>query len=318
MVALGGLGVVYGAWSQNLTVTGNVSTATFDVHFTQPSLGPYVAGDNTVNCTGVSGDGTAALSGTVGSVYPGHGCTFTAEIDNNSTIPVVIQPPSVNAPSWLSTSSSMTANLSLANKSTSAPQTFAVYANDNLGVQTSSASGTATFTMVAGQDSILQSMIKYYNGVVSVNGTPTFARSTSPFTGVIGTQTVSGTGSVTVTDSKEDTLGIYSGFDIYYGKWGDLKARTVNISGTGDYAVNLWFDTSGDKEFFDWNTTVTPQLYTGLSGDKVIYSVGNNSPSSIVMSSVTAPSGVTDDTLVAIWIGTGPGQTATINSVTIN
>ena len=222
----------------------------------------------------------------------------------------------------------------------STPQTFAVYVNDSLGVETGSASGTATFTMVAGQDSVLQSMIKYYSGNIGPAADPyAYFRYTTPSATGKATQTVNADGSVTIATT---TISGYSdsGFVICLGKLGNINNIAANSS-AGAYSMNLWFDTGKDGDFFTFDNA---GKYTGANGD-VYASVASGSGNLTVSGSSTitplsagwrsVPAGTTlaqlksgtvagidSNTLVAIWVGvdvsSGGSASATINSVSIN
>lgn len=90
IVVLGGIGVAYGAWSQNLTADVTVNTATFSVIW-DPATALEVL-DGAQSCT-LAGVGTAALTLAANNAYPDHVCGILATIKNNSTIPVVVEKP---------------------------------------------------------------------------------------------------------------------------------------------------------------------------------------------------------------------------------
>lgn len=79
MVALGSLGVVYGAWEKQLHASGTVSTATFNVKFANVVWGG--------NCIGTFTDYQISFPDAT-NVLPGYQCSATADIVNASSIPV--------------------------------------------------------------------------------------------------------------------------------------------------------------------------------------------------------------------------------------
>ena len=88
--------------------------------------------------------------------------------------------------------------------------------------------------------------------------------------------------------------------------------NTIQITGDGPYAANLWLDTSGDGHFFSFDSN---GVLLGINGD--IYStVANVSSGTLVINDTStyagytlaqlkagSMSGVNADTRVAIWIG---------------
>lgn len=94
MVALGSLGVVYGAWSQNAYVQGNVSTATLGVAFdNNPGYAPLADSlVGSIQCAPSIGNtsvGNDTLTLTVDNAAPGGSCRFfNITLRNTGTIPV--------------------------------------------------------------------------------------------------------------------------------------------------------------------------------------------------------------------------------------
>ncbi|MDA8346585.1 MAG: S-layer homology domain-containing protein [Thermaerobacter sp.] len=137
-----------------------------------------------------------------------------------------------------------------------------------------------------------------------------------------------------------------SGFSIYHGTLSDLKSLLV--TGSGPFRLNIWLDANNDGDFFDWSQTVSGSTYmTGLGND--VYLLGNSAPTggvlvvngstSFDLQGVSSPPGgkytytlaqlqagdlssigVTSTTDVAVWIGingttTGSQAAAKIDSV---
>jgi hypothetical protein len=93
LIALSTLGLAYGAWTETLTINGNVTTGTFDPSF-QPAgawFSEYEAGTaDLASCTAaVSADGQN-LTITIANAYPGYSCEGGANILNLGTMPVTI------------------------------------------------------------------------------------------------------------------------------------------------------------------------------------------------------------------------------------
>jgi len=93
LIGLAALGIAYGAWTETLTINGNVTTGTFDPSF-QPDgawFSEYEAGTADVaTCTAaVSPDGQN-LTISVANAYPGYSCEGGAIILNLGTVPVTI------------------------------------------------------------------------------------------------------------------------------------------------------------------------------------------------------------------------------------
>jgi hypothetical protein len=100
MVALGGLGVVYGAWSQDIAVPANVYTATFGVTLTPGAAsGP---------CTAAPGGDYpgSALTVNMLAAKPGDVCTVPVTLKNTGSIPANLSytPFSMAGVNWLDVS----------------------------------------------------------------------------------------------------------------------------------------------------------------------------------------------------------------------
>jgi lactocepin len=77
-----------------------------------------------------------------------------------------------------------------------------------------------------------------------------FCKSTSPIvSGEEIIQTIGKDGSITIT--IQDEAYIDSGFVIEVGTLGNLGS--IEVEGSGDYGLNLYFDLDGDGQFFTWN-----------------------------------------------------------------
>lgn len=172
---------------------------------------------------------------------------------------------------------------------------------------------------------VLQGMISYYT---KNDGGP-FYRSVIPYTSGFETQSANPDGSVTMSIIGAPGYAD-SGFVIYNGKLGDLN--NFNLTGTGDYGLNIWFDKNDNGEFFSW----AGDTYSGVDGDSYILgpsSAGGNlsiTDSSLFTSmqpgggnytlaqlKANVASGITSDTHIAIWVGvtvgSGGSKTATVS-----
>ena len=113
ILALGAIGVGYAAWTQTLTVTGNVATGTFGADFEAAvtndggtTLDPAVAGTWTNNVWSGAiasknvGSTTYVISGalndlltvTVTNAYPGYYGSVYVEVHNTGSVPIKILP----------------------------------------------------------------------------------------------------------------------------------------------------------------------------------------------------------------------------------
>jgi hypothetical protein len=92
LIALATVGLAYGAWTETLTINGNVTTGTFDPSF-QPNgawFNEYGDTANAASCTAeVSADGQN-LTITIANAYPGYSCEGGASILNLGTVPATI------------------------------------------------------------------------------------------------------------------------------------------------------------------------------------------------------------------------------------
>jgi len=173
--------------------------------------------------------------------------------------------------------------------------------------------------------SLADNVTDYYG-----NNGSSYSRQSTPFTSGIATQTSNSDGSVTVAVNSAPGYAD-SGFTLYSGTLGDLPNFTVN--GTGNYGLNLWFDSNNDNSFFQWDSN---GVLTSLNGDT--YGLGPSSSSGTLAVSGSSQfymmsdgqnhslsdlksgsvSGISSSTKVTIWIGVnvGSGSTsATINSI---
>lgn len=173
----------------------------------------------------------------------------------------------------------------------------------------------------------LQGVITYY----TKNDGTNFFRSTIPFTSGQETQSANSNGSVTVNITGV-TGYADSGFVIYFGKLKDLTP--FSLSGTGNYGLNLWFDTNNNGEFFAWDSggklldlggdtyglgpsTTSGNLSVSGSSPFFMMTLPNGSPTLDYLKNGLFP-GISQDTYVAIWVGVSGDSTksATISSLT--
>lgn len=165
------------------------------------------------------------------------------------------------------------------------------------------------------------SMVTYYTA--NTNNGAVFTRSTQPFKSGEATQNHRGdavTASITNTSGYAD-----SGVVVYNGTLANLSNFT--LSGTGDYGLNLWFDTNNDGEYFVWSGN----LYTGLgndqyglglpsvggmltvNGDSTFFLIPGGGTYTLDQLRAGVATGISDDTRVAIWVGvSGMDKSATI------
>lgn len=190
----------------------------------------------------------------------------------------------------------------------------------------------------------------------TVNDGTSFHRFTEPTSGDLAPPP--GTASQTVNRNHSITLDITGaqhyaddGFYVVLGDLEDLHSLVVTAGGVdvgpGVWAINLWFDSNDDGDFFFWAGTQSHQVLWDVSGDQ--YGLGPNSSSggSLTVNDATTfymqglPNGgrsftlgdlkdgdaasIDGDTLVAAWIGiccgsedgTSTDQTATIQSLRV-
>ena len=92
IVALVIVGFAYGAWSETLTIEGNVKTGELDVEFKNISC--RCSEEMTCTATGVDTDGDGdfdKIEVTVSNGYPGGKCDVTFDVHNCGTIPAKIK-----------------------------------------------------------------------------------------------------------------------------------------------------------------------------------------------------------------------------------
>lgn len=90
VVALGALGVGYAAWSQTLTINGNVSTGTYDVVFANLSATETdTLGVGNVTADNLAGDGHS-FDVTVTNGYPGYVGVAHFDVHNTSSVPAKV------------------------------------------------------------------------------------------------------------------------------------------------------------------------------------------------------------------------------------
>ena len=95
VVALGALGAGYAAWSQDLTISGNVSTGTFDVVFQNLSTSETDSLEQgTITADNLAAD-SHSFDVTVSNGYPGYIGVANFEVKNPGSIPVKVKSISV-------------------------------------------------------------------------------------------------------------------------------------------------------------------------------------------------------------------------------
>ena len=85
LVGLAAMGIAYGAWTDTLTINGNVETGTFGVEFETPVVNNNAHSFATCQAA-LSGD-NKILTITIENAYPGFDCNMTAGIENIGSIP---------------------------------------------------------------------------------------------------------------------------------------------------------------------------------------------------------------------------------------
>jgi|GEM_PF-4943371 len=163
-----------------------------------------------------------------------------------------------------------------------------------------------------------------------------FSRSLEPMTVTSGGGTISQTtndGTVTASISATNTYSD-SGFYTSTMKLGDIKS--VSITGSGPYGVNIWLDTNTGNDignngnFFAWTN---PTTWSGYDGDKSLLGPSSNETlnindesqfNGIIGSGSYVPHTLAElkqtysDTKIAFWVGTtlgsGGTQSATIST----
>ena len=88
ILALGTMGLAYGAWTDQLVINGNVTTGTLNVDFigtdgSVPDVDPY----NLVTCSLDYEDDLVTV--TINGAYPGYQCVPSITIKNTGSIPAV-------------------------------------------------------------------------------------------------------------------------------------------------------------------------------------------------------------------------------------
>jgi hypothetical protein len=173
-------------------------------------------------------------------------------------------------------------------------------------------------------------IVLYY--AYTLNGA-TWTRSLAPATYTVGGNVVSQTynpadGSVTLTITNAPG-GEDNGFYFYVGELRYLNTiKVVAAPGSGPYNANIYFDTSGDGQFFAW----TGNVYANLGGDQ--YYIGPSAVGGVLTIDDTSSfgghtiaqykagvGGVTGATRAAIYLGTSVSSgswTATIQTVKVN
>jgi hypothetical protein len=155
MLALGSLGVVYGAYTQNLTAVATVNTATFNVHWGSGMLVAPTDAASQTTCT-IGGEGTRNLTLQMNNVLPGSGCAIVSSVVNDSSIPVklsaVNQLIDNHGATWLQGAAGYgqpVYNLSQ-NGGSALGKNIVVFADNTLGVTTAQ-TATGSFTLVASE-----------------------------------------------------------------------------------------------------------------------------------------------------------------------
>ena len=85
VLALGALGIGYAAWSQTLTVTGNVNTGSYIVTMTSPTPSPTDVSKTAWVTVDAHNNYSCTLS--VHNGYPGFVGTATFDIENTGSVP---------------------------------------------------------------------------------------------------------------------------------------------------------------------------------------------------------------------------------------
>lgn len=195
-----------------------------------------------------------------------------------------------------------------------------------------SVSGTALAEPGAGNGSLVDTISS--NGHWDLNDGADFFRSDNPFS----RDTVEG-GEVSVTPERGGALIDVdvdpeeygdAGFDLHVGTLGDIGA--IDVESTGDpVAMNLWFDESGNGEFFAWeDERGNTDRLTGLDGDIAAFggTIGtgtttitrtNHDFSGKTMNEWESSLSAGNDTPTAVWVGLCCSGTleATVNSVEV-
>lgn len=95
MLALGTMGLAYGAWTDQLVINGNVTTGTLNVDFLAPYLYSADMGGALETeadfCTATLADDLITIN--IPNGYPGYQCNGSIFVKNVGTIPAKIQPP---------------------------------------------------------------------------------------------------------------------------------------------------------------------------------------------------------------------------------
>jgi hypothetical protein len=90
LVALSTLGLAYGAWTETLTINGNVTTGNFDPSFYGAGINYEEDPAGAASCDAVLSSDGQNLTITIANAYPGYHCEGGATIQNYGTVPVKI------------------------------------------------------------------------------------------------------------------------------------------------------------------------------------------------------------------------------------
>lgn len=92
VLALGALGIGYSAWSQTLTLKGNVSSGTFivDIPTGNATGAPALASNTSATYFALSGQSSSGFTVDVSNGYPGLTGTINYTVENTGSIPASV------------------------------------------------------------------------------------------------------------------------------------------------------------------------------------------------------------------------------------
>ena len=145
VLALGSTGVGYALWSQDLTITGNVGVAQFDVHLANIGDGSAVAPTTIV----VNPKGTTSFTVTLTKLVPNSVETVTFDVVNDSDIAVSVSNVITNNPLALTVSDNI--GSTIAAKTTVSGRTLTITTPNWLNSVNQGGSEVFTYTITAAQ-----------------------------------------------------------------------------------------------------------------------------------------------------------------------